>query len=676
MFKKIGINKIFQALIFLGLLVLITIIFAQKIEFTSVDLGRHLANGRELFNHPSLLFKNTYSYTEPNFPFINHHWLAGLIYYKLYLIGGFKSLSVLNIITILLAFCLAFRIAKKRAGFYLTALISLPLIFLLSERVEVRPEIFSYLFVFLTWYIIENYSLTKKWRGLLYLIPLFVIWVNIHIYFFIGLALVGFKAAAEFFPIFLETQTGFKKRFHIAWQGSKQYFINLGVLILACLLNPNTISGLLYPFNIFHNYAYEIAENKSVFYLGHLMLNPNYSLFKLSLFFLLISFSALVFFRKKIDYFDILMAVFFSVLALIFSRNISLFALVALIIIASNLKPIIVYLKESLPFLKPEFLKNKLLYDVNYGAAAILLLIIISGSYLFYDSANNQSFIKNSFGLGLYKDSEKSAEFFKANKLSGPIFNNYDIGSALIFWLYPSEKVFVDNRPEAYSNNFFNNIYRPMQTDPAKWDELSKQYKFNTIYFSYTDSTPWAQSFLRRILQDQNWALVYFDNSSVILVNKKTTDIKKWQSLEIDSWNFRARLRDLSASADLRGKLHLAGFAENALHPDLAQEIYQGILLDKPDNSQALASMAYLYANSTDRTSLLKSLDYFSQAVKAGYNLPGIYDQIGLINWQLKDFKKAEVAWQQALKLDRHDVSGLYYLEQVRQLKLQGQLVE
>jgi hypothetical protein len=674
MFKKFEIKSLFKTLIFLGLLVLVFIIFCQKIEFTSVDLGRHLANGRELFNHPDLLFKNTYSYTEPNFPFINHHWLAGLIYYKLYLVGGFKILSLFNILTILLTFSLAFFIAKKRAGFYLSAVLSLPFIFLLSERVEVRPEIFSYLFILLTWFVLENFR-DKKWHGLIYLIPLFFLWVNIHIYFFIGLALIGFKAAAEFLPSFLELKADFKSRFVNAWFKSKQYFINLGILILVCLLNPNTIYGLLYPFNIFHNYAYEIAENKSIFYLGHLMFNQNFAIFKLGLLLLILSFSSVIFFKKKINYFDLLISIFFSVLALLFSRNLSIFSLVAFVIIAGNLKYIIDYLKKGLSFLDEEFLKNKIHYDMSYGAALLLLIIIISAFYLNYDSKNNHGFIKSSLGLGVYGDSTDSINFFESKKLSGPVFNNYDIGSALIFWLYPKEQVFVDNRPEAYSNNFFTDIYKPMQLDRSKWDEFSAKYKFKTIYFSHTDSTPWAQSFLRQILQDQNWALVYFDNYSVILVNKKTTDEKQWQNNTIDIWTFRKHLRELVAKSDLRGKFHLASLAENANYPDLAEEVYQDILIDKPGNFQALASLAYLYSGSSEQSQLLKSLDYFSLALSAGYELPGIYNQMGMVNWQLGRYTEAESFWKKALKIDSHDASALYYLDQVRQLRLQGNLI-
>ena len=215
----------------------------------------------------------------------------------------------------------------------------------------------------------------------------------------------------------------------------------------------------------------------------------------------------------------------------------------------------------------------------------------------------------------------------------------------------------------------------PMQLDENKWNEFSAKYNFKTIYFSHTDSTPWAQSFLRRILQDQNWALIYFDDYSVILVNKKNTDIKQWQSLVIDVWSFRKHLRELSAKADLRGKFHLASLAENANYPDLAEEIYQDILIDKPDNFQTLASLAYLYSGSSNQSKLFKSLDYFNLAISVGYKLPGIYNQMGLVNWQLGRYGQAESFWQKTLKISSHDASALYYLEQVRQLKLQGSLI-
>ena len=71
--------------------------------------------------------------------------------------------------------------------------------------------------------------------------------------------------------------------------------------------------------------------------------------------------------------------------------------------------------------------------------------------------------IKYTNGVGLFADMNLSAEFFKQNNIKGPVFNNYDIGSYLIYHLYLKEPEFVDNRPEAYSVDFFKKTYIPMQ---------------------------------------------------------------------------------------------------------------------------------------------------------------------------------------------------------------------
>jgi len=102
----------------------------------------------------------------------------------------------------------------------------------------------------------------------------------------------------------------------------------------------------------------------------------------------------------------------------------------------------------------------------------------------------------------------------------GPILNNYDIGSYLIFYLPEEEKVFVDNRPEAYSVSFFKDIYIPMQSDETVWHQIRERYQFNVIYFNRHDRTPWAQPFLIRRIKDPDWAPVYADAYTLILVRR------------------------------------------------------------------------------------------------------------------------------------------------------------
>lgn len=674
-FPKFTTEKWLRIAIFFGLLVLVVVVFSQKINFTAVDLGRHLENGKVVWSDSQVLFKNLYSYTEPDTPFINHHWLVGVIYYAVYLVGGFNLLSIFNVLLALITFILAFKMAKKKTNFYVVALLSVPSIFLMSERVEIRPEIFSYLFIILTWFILERADERKNYRMLYWLFPLFLFWVNIHSYFFLGLALVGFKAAEKFLPAFIEKVGNFKERFKSAIIASRVWLVSLGAIILTCLLNPNFIKGFLYPFNIFKEYGYEVAESKSIFYLKHLTTNNNYNfpLFEMLLAFLIFSFAVRFFFSKKIKLSEIFIGVLFSVLALFAVRNLSIFSLVALVLISANLAYPLDFLNKKISTIKYS-IKNDLKEKIKLYVSVALILLIAGGAiYLVFDAKDAGHFIKNSLGWNLSQGSEDSINFFKDNKLSGPIFNNYDLGSALDFWLYPTEKVFVDNRPEAFTNNFFSEVYRPMQLDYGKWREYDEKYQFKVIYFSYTDSTPWAQTFLNQTI-DQDWNLVYFDRYTVIFLNNKRNDVGMLNKLSLDEQAIRTRLRSLAADSDLHNKFNLASLATLLHQTDIAEEIYRSILFANPDNGFALWSFGSLYSSGQDREILQRSVYYFQRAVNSGLRSTSIYNQMALVNWKLGYYALAEENWKSALKINKKDASALYYLEQIRQLRLQRQI--
>ena len=119
-------------------------------------------------------------------------------------------------------------------------------------------------------------------------------------------------------------------------------------------------------------------------------------------------------------------------------------------------------------------------------------------------------------------DQEAAARFVRQNNLPGPIFNNYDIGGYLIWALYPDYKVFVDNRPEAYTVEFFTELYKPMQQDEVIWARESKRYGIQTIVFYRHDMTEWGQAFLVNRAKDVvHWAPVFIDGSTIIFVKRE-----------------------------------------------------------------------------------------------------------------------------------------------------------
>ena len=153
--------------------------------------------------------------------------------------------------------------------------------------------------------------------------------------------------------------------------------------------------------------------------------------------------------------------------------------------------------------------------------------------------------LKSVWGVGLLPGVNASAEFFKTQDIKGPVFNDYDIGGYLIYHtrsargsghaaadIRADQAVFVDNRPEAYSVDFFEKVYKPAQTDPEAWKQLDNKYDFNTIFFSHRDYTPWAQAFLISRIQDPAWAPVFVDSYNIIFLKRNLQNealIKKYE---------------------------------------------------------------------------------------------------------------------------------------------------
>jgi hypothetical protein len=152
------------------------------------------------------------------------------------------------------------------------------------------------------------------------------------------------------------------------------------------------------------------------------------------------------------------------------------------------------------------------------------LLFVMAVVMMFFGILDRTSVFYPRYGFnlkpGLMPGVNLSAEFFKQSGLKGPVMSNYDIGGYLIYHLYPQEKVFVDNRQEAFPVDFFKKEYIPMQEDSDQWQQQQQRYGFNVIYFYRHDLTPWGQQFLINRMDDPLWAPVYVDGFTIIYARR------------------------------------------------------------------------------------------------------------------------------------------------------------
>jgi hypothetical protein len=459
-------------------------------------------NGQLFVQQLSIPTDNLYSYTYPDYPFVNHHWGSGVIFYLVEALTGFPGLTVFFIVLSLLTLLLFFDLAVRYGSFALAAPLALLVIPVLITRHEVRPEVFSYFLSGLFLQVLLRYkygNLSSRWLFCLPLLQIF--WVNLHIYFFIGFFLVG--------AFVLESLIGWvfqKDREELV--RVKSLALTLFLTVLAACLNPSGVTGAVYPFLILKGYEVPVIENYPV----HAVLREGIPFLPFPYFVIvlgLLCFSwlyAAVKAPKSLSVANFLLSLFFSLFAWWAIRNFAFFAYFVLPLTAMNLKNLF----------GNEDRASSSLSTLRVSAALVgiaIVLILINPVYLLSSGRGPR-------GVGLEEGNTAAAEFFVKEKLQGPIYNNYDVGAYLIYFLYPSHRVFIDNRPEAYPTSFFTDIYLPLHLDGKKWQSVSGQYGFNVLFFNHRDRSSWGEQFMIQRLLDPAWAPVYFDKTVLILLRR------------------------------------------------------------------------------------------------------------------------------------------------------------
>jgi hypothetical protein len=111
-----------------------------------------------------------------------------------------------------------------------------------------------------------------------------------------------------------------------------------------------------------------------------------------------------------------------------------------------------------------------------------------------------------------------ACDFAEAHHLRGPVWNNLAFGGYMI-WRFPDQKVFIDGRTaHLYPPEFMEDAWKA-ETDPAAFAALDKNYGFA---WAMTDARGGA--FGLTLAQDKRWAMVYLDDRAAIYVNKSGLD--------------------------------------------------------------------------------------------------------------------------------------------------------
>ncbi len=611
---------------------------------TDLDMWMHLVTGKYIVENLKIPTSDFYSYTAFGRPWIDHEWLGQIIFYAFYQWDSYNGLIILRIIIFLLIFLTCFIALAKKTNYFLAILAIFLALLVSHNRFFLRPEVFTLLFTLLYIIILEQYQI--KPSKLIYILPLLqILWVNLHGYFLLGWVL----------PLLFLAGQLFKKE-----GNSSTLLIVVLLIILASFINPYTYQGAVYPFKILASLGGEsrsvlkdISELKSPFMSG------GSTVFWLKV---LIAFSAFSFLlaaaRRTLNLSRLFLYILFLILGLSVQRHLALFAFPVSLVTFYNLGEI----KKNHDFFS-DFEKLKIFFKPL--KISILFFAVIYFLFFTYQIASNRFYLKErilkTFNFGLTPElfPEQAVDFLLEHKFIGHIFNDMIGGSYLVWRYYPKEKVFVDGRTEVFGPQLFKD-YISVYREPKTFESIARKYNIDYVLLNH--SLGGRGKLIKYLLEDKNWALVYFDKTALVFI-KNTKENKSFidkYSVDINAFNnpnhafWNQIYRDYQNKKWPGQELFPYGFLKvGYLFSDLEYLPLAEIAFKRAVELNSNFAMAYLALGNiyNQQKSYLLAISAYLKALSITPDSAEIYYNLGMIYEQQKLMAKAEKYYKKSISL-------------------------
>ncbi len=478
-------QRLIVLVLFLGL-------FAMAIRAPAdTDMWWHLGAGRAIVTMGRIPYADEFSFTVRGKPWTDVQWLAQVGMYQARTLGGDAALALVTAILVVLAFVFVY--PQMEGSPFLRGFILVLVATASSVIWSPRPQMLSFVLLGVTGYVV--YQL--KWRQvnrLWMLIPLFVLWANVHGGYALGLMLIGSVVAGET----LNRLTGRADAPEMMTWREIGLLAGVGILSgIALLVNPYTIGTWTLPFRTVGIKALQgfIQEWAS----------PDFhNVYEQPILWLLFGLLAVVGFSgRRWDWSDLVVVVVFGYSAFLARRNIAPLALVIGPVLTRQLQPVVtsVLAQVRLPASANKDLNPALSNALNWlivilAALAVLLRCTIELSPQMIDRAQEQTL------------PVRAVEWLKESRLTGPMYNSYNWGGYLL-WVLPEEPVFVDGRTDLYDDKLLSEYVKLTFVRPG-WQEVLDRY---SMRLTLTE----RDSFLATLLATQpGWRRAYSDDQAVI----------------------------------------------------------------------------------------------------------------------------------------------------------------
>ena len=438
------------------------------------DLWWHLKAGQQIIDTRSVPHTDDYSFTKQGSEWVAHEWLSEVIMQAIYRVTGLTGLVTIFSLIIVIALWLTYRRCEGRP--YAASIAIVIAAAASSPLFGVRPQMLTLLLASIYIALLERFDRRQIW----WLVPLMLLWVNLHAGFALGLALIGLYIVRAV----LDGE----------WNEVRPLLIALIICAAVVPLNPNGFRMFSYP--------YETLTSPSMAAFIQEWASPDFhKTTYLPLAILLLStFAAMALSPKRPRPGEIFLVLITALGALRSVRHIPIFSLFAAPVLAKHLWAIAKERGWDELLTGAEARPDGLKLLINIILLLAPLVLAVTRVYHFASHQRNYEKLRNPVA---------AVEFLKSQHLPGPIYNRYGWGGYLIYELYPEYRVYIDGRADVYGDAFFTETMK-VYDGVGNWKEPLDRYGIQTVII---DTDVALSTALRN---DNEWSNVYEDDQAVI----------------------------------------------------------------------------------------------------------------------------------------------------------------
>ena len=484
--------------------------------FVDPDMWWHIQLGSNILNNN---WVNNLTFTCNEYVWINHSWLSDFLINLLNNTIGLRGLSIFFALIFLGGIFFNFLALKKllsewniKRSKFNNLLYFLIFILLLSTFIAIRPQVFTFFFFNLLFYLLIRlyYSKGISYKTLFPIVLLFLIWVNLHGGFVIGIGLIGIFLIDSFLSLTNNAYLSKKEETALQFKKFKYLLALIVIFVLVSLINP-------FGFNLWIEiFTLVLGSNNAAYISEWRAINIKES-FHLFYFLILLGSFILKIINKNRNILQLLLLVILGLLSIFSIRYI---LPVSGIIITLFFVEAFSILQKIETF----FIKDKdLLKIMNLLKAFVIVfigLIAAMGSYLsvqYFINLNNLT--ESNPSLIIYP--VKAVDYIKEHQeqFKDLKFYNTYIWGGYLEYVLRDHSWFIDGRMPEWNcgGKVKKNLmldYIEVEDIKESWLKVLREHGIEAVLVQ-------KQSPLSNVLdKTDNWRLVYSDNISVIFIKK------------------------------------------------------------------------------------------------------------------------------------------------------------